>query len=148
MLQFNSNADDGVNATLNLLNKRPDAQRVARIIVSDSQTCGSSRPNGRSPSRRSRLHLRRRYPGRQAALLRQGILLHYDPFTIDLLNVDSVGFLADSRARRAGEDLPGGGAQRAGKRDRQPATIDEPSNKGGCFEKYPSSRSSTAARNP
>lgn len=97
VLQFNSNSDDGVNATLNLLNNDLTLHGVARIILSDSQDV-------------------RIYPGNREVVVKKGrdftfsgavqagkltfhgkeYYFHYDPFVVDLLNVDSVSFKADS----------------------------------------------------
>lgn len=97
VLQFNSNAPDGVNGTINLLNNDLALKGVSRIQLSDSQDV-------------------KIYPADQLVTIKKdrdftfgGVIkagkltfhgkeyyFHYQPFTIDLLNVDSVAFLADS----------------------------------------------------
>jgi hypothetical protein len=150
VLQFNSNSDDGVNATLNLLNNDLTMKGVARIIVSDSQDV-------------------RIFPSEQLVTLKKGrdftfggtiqagkltfhgkeYYFHYEPFNIDLLNVDSVSFMATSfepndqgehtlvRVKNVLEQVTG------------TLEIDAPSNKGGlqqkkypAFPKFNSSRES------
>ncbi len=139
VLQFNSNVDDGVNATLNLLNYDLAMRGVARIVVSDSQDV-------------------KIYPSEKTITIKKGrdftfggsiqagklqyygkeYYFHYDPFTIDLLNVDSVSFMADSfekneqgrttlvRVKNVLEQVTG------------TLEIDAPSNKSGRQqEKYP-----------
>lgn len=97
VLQFNSNSPDGVNGTINLLNYDLALKGVARIILSDSQDVKIY------PSE----HLVTVKKGRdftfggnvQAGKLNfygKEYYFHYDPFIIDLLNVDSVSFYADS----------------------------------------------------
>ncbi len=97
VLQFNSNSSDGVNGTINLLNNDLTLKGVAKITLSDSQDV-------------------KIYPSEKLVTIKKGrdfsfggmvkagkltffgkeYFFHYAPFTIDLLNVDSVGFLADS----------------------------------------------------
>lgn len=96
VLQINSNSDS-VNATVNLLNYDLAIMGVSRIVMSDSQdvkifpsqklvtvkkgrdfTFGGSVQAGKL-----------QYYGKE-------YYFHYDPFVIDLLNVDSVSFMADS----------------------------------------------------
>jgi len=96
VLQINSNSDS-VNATVNLLNYDLAIMGVARIVMSDSQdvkifpseklvtvkkgrdfTFGGSVQAGKL-----------QYYGKE-------YYFHYAPFVIDLLNVDSVSFMADS----------------------------------------------------
>ena len=96
-LQFNSNSDDGVNAQLNLLNNDLTMKGVAVINLSDSQDVKIY------PSERSIVLKKDRdfsFGGRiQAGKLQyfgKDYYFHYDDFLIDLLNVDSVSFYADS----------------------------------------------------
>jgi hypothetical protein len=97
VLQFNSNSPDGVNGTINLLNNDLALNGVSRITVSDSQDV-------------------KIYPAKKLVTIKKdrdftfgGVIkagkltyfgkeyyFHYEPFVIDLLNVDSVAFLADS----------------------------------------------------
>ena len=131
VLQINSNSDS-VNATVNLLNYDLAISGVARIIMSDSQdvkifpseklvtvkkgrdfTFGGSVQAGKL-----------QYYGKE-------YYFHYAPFVIDLLNVDSVSFMADSfekneegvttlvRVKNVLEQVTG------------TLEIDEPSNKSG-----------------
>ncbi len=131
VLQFNSNSDS-VNATVNLLNYDLAIMGVARIVMSDSQdvkifpseklvtvkkgrdfTFGGSVQAGKL-----------QYYGKE-------YYFHYAPFVIDLLNVDSVSFMADSfekngegvytlvRVKNVLEQVTG------------TLEIDEPSNKSG-----------------
>lgn len=139
VLQFNSTSDDGVNGTINLLNNDLVLKGVSRIILSDSQDV-------------------RIYPSEKLVTIKQGrdftfggniqagklnyygkeYYFHYDPFIIDLLNVDSVSFYADSfepdesgrhtlvRVKNVLENVTG------------TLEIDEPSNKSGLQQKkYP-----------
>lgn len=140
VLQFNSNVDDGVNATLNLLNYDLAMKGVARIQMSDSQDV-------------------RIFPSQKEVIIKKGrdftfggqvqagkltfhgkeYYFHYDNFTVDLLNVDSVSFMADSfekndegrttlvKVKNVLEQVTG------------TLEIDAPSNKGGLHQKdYPS----------
>ncbi|MCB0795454.1 MAG: hypothetical protein KDB88_12015 [Flavobacteriales bacterium] len=97
VLQINSNGENGVNGTLNLLNYDLALEGVSRIIVSDSQDV-------------------KIYPADQKVVIKKGrdftfggmvqagklqfhgkeYYFHYEPFVIDLLNVDSVSFYADT----------------------------------------------------
>lgn len=136
VLQFNSKGQDGVNATLNLLNWDLALVGVARIILSDSQDV-------------------RIFPSEQKITIKKGrdftfggmvqagklqyhgkeYYFHYDPFTVDLLNVDSVSFYADSfepdengetgwvRVRNVLEQVSG------------TLEVDAPSNKSGLHQK-------------
>ncbi len=138
-IQFNSTVDDDVNATLNLLNYDLAMRGVASILMSDSQdvriypaektitikknrdfTFGGSVKAGRL-----------QYYGKE-------YYFHYDPFVIDLLNVDSVSFMATSfekndegentlvRVKNVLEQVTG------------TLEIDAPSNKSGLLQKdYP-----------
>ncbi|MCB0791610.1 MAG: hypothetical protein H6595_11360 [Flavobacteriales bacterium] len=139
VLQFNSNSPDGVNASLNLLNNDLTLKGVARVIVSDSQDVKIY------PSERTVVVKKDRdftFGGMvQAGKLQfhgKEYYFHYDPFVIDLLNVDSVSFYADSfelddqgrsdlvRVKNVLENVTGS------------LEIDQPSNKSGLLqEKYP-----------
>ena len=96
-LQFNSEMDGSVNASINLLNNDLTLVGVTRILVSDSQDV-------------------KIYPSDKTVIIKKGrdftfggviqagrleyfgkeYFFHYEPFTIDLLNVDSVSFMATS----------------------------------------------------
>ncbi|HMN06002.1 MAG TPA: hypothetical protein PKD45_09765 [Flavobacteriales bacterium] len=139
VLQFNSNSPDGVNGTINLLNNDLALKGVARITLSDSQDV-------------------KIYPADQAVTIKKdrdfsfgGMIkagkltfhgkeyyFHYEPFVIDLLNVDSVAFVADSfepdengrsrlvKVKNVLENVAG------------TLEVDAPSNKNGLQqEKYP-----------
>jgi len=96
VLQFNSSTADGKNATLSLLNYDLILQGVRRIILSDSQsvkiypaeqmvTIKKNRDfNFAGVVQAGKLH----YFGKEYAF-------KYDPFMIDLINVDSVSIYAD-----------------------------------------------------
>lgn len=139
VLQFNSNSDDGINASLNLLNNDLTMRGVARIIVSDSQDV-KILPSGKT------ITLKKGRDFTFGGAIQAGKLtfhgkeyyFHYAPFTIDLLNVDSVSFMATSfdtddkgqhtlvRVKNVLEQVTG------------TLEIDAQSNKGGLQqEKYP-----------
>lgn len=139
VLQFNSNSEDGINASLNLLNNDLTMKGVARIIVSDSQDV-KILPSGKT------ITLKKGRDFTFGGAIQAGKLtfhgkeyyFHYAPFTIDLLNVDSVSFMATSfdknekgehtlvRVKNVLEQVTG------------TLEIDAPSNKGGLQqEKYP-----------
>jgi hypothetical protein len=96
-LQINSTSEDGINATLNLLNNDLTMKGVARIVLSDSQDVKifpSEKTivmkKGRDFSFGGSVHAGKlQYFGKD-------YFFHYDNFLIDLLNVDSVAFHADS----------------------------------------------------
>lgn len=139
VLQFNSNSDDGVNATINLLNNDLSMKGVARIVVSDSQDV-KIYPSGKLVTIKKGRDFtfggsiqagRLQYYGKE-------YYFHYDPFVVDLLNVDSVSFMATSfekdgdgnhtlvRVKNVLEQVTG------------TLEIDAPSNKGGLKQKdYP-----------
>ncbi len=96
-IQFNSSVDDGVNATLNLLNNDLTMQGVTTILMSDSQDVRIY-PSGRAITIKKNRDFtfggsikagRLQYYGKE-------YYFHYAPFTIDLINVDSVSFMATS----------------------------------------------------
>ncbi len=132
VLQFNSNSDDGKNALLNLLNWDLTLRGVSRIIVSDSQDV-KIYPAGKE------VVVKKDRDFSFGGVVQAGKLtyhgkeyyFHYDPFIVDLLNVDSVSFMADSfdpdenghtywvKVRNVLEQVSG------------TLEIDEPSNKSG-----------------
>ena len=139
VLQFNSNSPDGVNGTINLLNNDLALKGVSRITLSDTQDV-------------------KIYPAEQlvtikknrdftfGGMIKAGKLtfygkeyyFHYAPFVIDLLNVDSVGFLAESFDR----DEHGRGRLKKVKNVLENVTgtleVDAATNKNGLQqEKYP-----------
>ena len=97
VLQFNSNSDDNTNATLNLLNYDLSMRGVARILVSDSQDVKIFPADRTITLKKDRdftfagsIHAGRlKFYGKE-------YYFHYDNFTVDLLNVDSVSFMATS----------------------------------------------------
>ncbi len=97
VLQFTSNAEDGVNGTINLLNSDLVLKGVAKIIMSDSQDVRIY-PSGREVTLKKDRDFT--FGGNIAAgklnYYGKEYYFHYKPFTIDLLNVDSVSFYADS----------------------------------------------------
>ena len=132
VLQINSNIDDGKNAVLNLLNWDLTVRGVSRIIVSDSQDVKIYPSNKEVVVKKDRDFSfggvvqagKLTYHGKE-------YYFHYDPFVVDLLNVDSVSFMADSfepddngfhyqvKVRNVLEQVSG------------TLEIDEPSNKSG-----------------
>ena len=134
VLQFNSNSDS-VNATVNLLNYDLAIMGVARVVVSDSQDV-KIYPSGKQVTVKKGRDFT--FGGSiQAGKLQfygKEYYFHYDPFTVDLLNVDSVSFMADSfekneqgqttlvRVKNVLEQVTG------------TLEIDEPSNKNGLQE--------------
>jgi hypothetical protein len=96
VLQFNSNSDS-LNATVNLLNYDLAIMGVARIVMSDSQDVKIypsdkivTVKKGRDFSFGGSVQAGKlQYFGKE-------YYFHYEPFVIDLLNVDSVSFMADS----------------------------------------------------
>jgi hypothetical protein len=101
VLQFNSNSDS-VNATVNLLNYDLAIMGVARVVVSDSQDV-KIYPSGKQVTVKKGRDFT--FGGSvQAGKLQfygKEYYFHYDPFVIDLLNVDSVSFMADSFEKNA-----------------------------------------------
>ena len=139
VLQFNSNSSDGVNATINLLNYDLALKGVARIVVSDSQDVTIYPRDQLVTVKKGRDFT---FGGKvQAGKLQffgKEYYFHYDPFIVDLLNVDSVSFYADSfepdekgrttlvRVKNVLEQVSG------------TLEIDQPTNKSGLLqEKYP-----------
>ncbi|MCU0320085.1 MAG: hypothetical protein MUE88_08405, partial [Flavobacteriales bacterium] len=140
VLQFNSNVDDGVNATLNLLNYDLAMKGVARIQMSDSQDV-------------------RIFPAQKEVIIKKGrdftfggqvqagkltfhgkeYYFHYDNFTVDLLNVDSVSFMADSFEKNEEGRTTLVKVKNVLEQVTGTLEIDAPSNKGGRHQKdYPS----------
>ncbi|HEX2616762.1 MAG TPA: hypothetical protein VHL57_04420, partial [Flavobacteriales bacterium] len=139
VLQFNSNSEDGVNGTINLLNNDLALKGVSRVIVSDSQDVKIYPSNKEITIKKDRDFT---FGGNiQAGKLNyygKEYYFHYAPFIIDLLNVDSVSFYADSfeadengnhrlvRVKNVLEKVSG------------TLEVDEPSNKSGLQQKkYP-----------
>ncbi len=96
-LQFNSTVDDNVNATINLLNNDLTMKGVSVILMSDSQDV-------RIYPAEKTITIKKNRDFTFAGSIKAGRLqyygkeyyFHYDPFTIDLVNVDSVSFMASS----------------------------------------------------
>lgn len=96
-IQFNSTVEGSVNATLNLLNNDLAMQGVASILMSDSQDVRIYPADKTITIKKNRDFTfggsvkagRLQYYGKE-------YYFHYDPFTIDLINVDSVSFMATS----------------------------------------------------
>jgi hypothetical protein len=147
-LQFNSTVDDNVNATLNLLNNDLTMQGVSTILMSDSQDVRIY-PAGKA------ITIKKNRDFTFAGSIKAGRLqyygkeyyFHYDPFIIDLVNVDSVSFMASSfeadadgrhslvRVKNVLEQVSG------------TLEIDAPSNKSGRQQqKYPQYPVFTSAR--
>lgn len=147
-LQFNSTVDDNVNATLNLLNNDLMMKGVSTILMSDSQDV-------RIYPAEKTITIKKNRDFTFAGSIKAGRLqyygkeyyFHYDPFIIDLVNVDSVSFMATSfepnaegqhtlvRVKNVLEQVSG------------TLEIDAPSNKSGRQqEKYPQYPVFTSAR--
>ncbi len=139
VLQLNSNAEDHINGTINLLNNDLALRGVAKIVLSDSQDVRIY-PSDRLVTVKKDRDLT--FGGNIAAgklnYYGKEYYFHYKPFVIDLLNVDSVSFYADSfdkdeqgrtrlvRVKNVLEQVTG------------TLEIDAPSNKSGLQqEKYP-----------
>jgi hypothetical protein len=146
-IQFNSSVDDDVNATINLLNNDLTMRGVATILMSDSQdvriypaektitikknrdfTFGGSIKAGRL-----------QYYGKE-------YYFHYDPFVIDLLNVDSVSFMATSFEKNDAGERNLVRVKNVLEQVTGTLEIDAPSNKSGLLQKdhpaYPKFNSS------
>lgn len=97
VLQLNSTAENGVNGTINLLNNDLALRGVARIVLSDSQDVRIFPKDQKVTVKRGRDMV---FAGNIAAgklnFYGKEYYFHYDPFTIDLLNVDSVSFHAEA----------------------------------------------------
>ncbi|MBX2971694.1 MAG: hypothetical protein KF797_01190 [Flavobacteriales bacterium] len=131
VLQFNSNAE-GANATVNLLNYDLAIMGVARIVVSDSQDVKIF-PSGRQVTVKKGRDFT--FGGSvQAGKLQfygKEYYFHYDPFVIDLLNVDSVSFMADSFEKNEQGERTRVRVKNVLEQVTGTLEIDEPSNKNG-----------------
>ena len=97
VLQFNSNSDDGINGTINLLNNDLALKGVARIILSDSQDVKIYPSEQLVTVKKDRdFTFGGKVQAGKLSYFGKEYYFHYQPFVIDLLNVDSVSFLADS----------------------------------------------------
>ena len=131
-LQFNSDVPDGVNGTINLLNNDLVLKGVARIILSDSQDVRIF------PSERTVTVKKDRdfsFGGKITAgrlnYFGKEYYFHYAPFIIDLLNVDSVSFYADSFEPDANGERPLVRVKNVLEKVTGTLEIDAPSNKSG-----------------
>ncbi|MBL0126967.1 MAG: hypothetical protein IPP83_05795 [Flavobacteriales bacterium] len=148
VLQFNSSVDDDVNATLNLLNFDLAMRGVSVINMSDSQdvriypaekmiTIKKNRDFTFSGSIKAG---RLQYYGKE-------YYFHYDPFVIDLINVDSVSFMATSFEKNAEGETPLVRVKNVLEQVSGTLEIDAPSNKSGRQqEKYPAYPKFNSAR--
>ena len=135
VLQFNSNIEDGRNAVLNLLNWDLTLRGVARIIVSDSQDV-KIYPAGKE------VVVKKDRDFSFGGVVQAGKLtyhgkeyyFHYDPFIVDLLNVDSVSFMADSFEPDENGFTYGVKVKNVLEQVTGTLEIDEPSNKSGIQE--------------
>jgi hypothetical protein len=148
VLQFNSNTEDGINATLNLLNYDLAMKGVARIIVSDSQDVKIF-PKDRLVT------LKKGRDFTFGGAIQAGKLtfhgkeyyFHYEPFTIDLLNVDSVSFMATSFEKNERGEHTLVKVKNVLEQVSGTLEIDAPSNKGGLQQKkYPAFPKFNSAR--
>jgi len=97
VLQFNSNSPDGVNGTINLLNNDLALKGVSRIMMSDSQDVKIYPSDKQVTIKKNRdFSFGGMVKAGKLTFHGKEYFFHYDPFIIDLLNVDSVSFLADS----------------------------------------------------
>lgn len=139
VLQFNSKSEDGVNATINLLNYDLAMKGVSSIVMSDSQDV-KIYPSGKLVTIKKGRDFtfggsvkagRLQYYGKE-------YYFHYEPFVIDLINVDSVSFMATSFDDEG--DGRGGLVRVKNVLEQVSGTleIDAPSNKSGLQQKdYP-----------
>jgi hypothetical protein len=97
VLQFNSNSEDGVNGTINLLNNELALKGVSRIILSDSQDVKIFPAEKLVTIKKDRdFTFGGMVKAGKLSFYGKEYYFHYKAFSIDLLNVDSVSFLADS----------------------------------------------------
>lgn len=97
VLQFNSNSPDGVNGTINLLNNDLALKGVSRITMSDSQDVNIYPAEKLVTIKKDRdFSFGGVVKAGKLTYYGKEYFFHYEPFVIDLLNVDSVGFLAES----------------------------------------------------
>ncbi|HEY0976858.1 MAG TPA: hypothetical protein VGE21_05265, partial [Flavobacteriales bacterium] len=139
VLQLNSNAEDGVNGTINLLNNDLALRGVSKIVLSDSQDVRIYPSQKLVTVKKDRdLTFGGNITAGKLNYYGKEYYFHYAPFVIDLLNVDSVSFYADSfekdaegrrrlvRVKNVLEQVTG------------TLEIDAPSNKSGLQQKkYP-----------
>ena len=132
VLQFNSDAEDGLNGSINLLNNDLTLKGVARIILSDSQDVRIF------PSERTVTVKKGRdftFGGKITAgklnYFGKEYYFHYDPFIIDLLNVDSVSFYADAFEPDANGEFSLVRVKNVLEKVTGTLEIDEPNNKSG-----------------
>lgn len=97
VLQFNSNSEDGVNGTINLLNNDLAIKGVSRIILSDSQDVKIFPAEKLVTVKKDRdFSFGGMVKAGKLSFYGKEYYFHYKLYSIDLLNVDSVGFIADS----------------------------------------------------
>ncbi|MEO5585993.1 MAG: hypothetical protein ABIQ75_11095, partial [Flavobacteriales bacterium] len=97
VLQFNSNSPDGVNGTINLLNNDLALKGVSRITMSDSQDVKIYPAEKLVSIKKDRdFSFGGMVKAGKLTYYGKEYFFHYQAFVIDLLNVDSVGFLAES----------------------------------------------------
>lgn len=139
VLQFNSNMENGKNAIINLLNNDLAISGIARIVLSDSQDVKIYPDEGKVLVKKNRdFQFGGVVKAGKLQFYGKEYFFHYEPFVVDLLNVDSVSFYADSfeadedgfrslvRVKNVIENISG------------TLEIDEPSNKSGLWQKdYP-----------
>jgi hypothetical protein len=93
VLQFNSNSEDGVNGTINLLNNDLALKGVSRIILSDSQDVKIFPAEKLVTIKKDRdFTFGGMVKAGKLSFYGKEYYFHYKAFTIDLLNVDSVSF--------------------------------------------------------
>lgn len=139
VLQLNSNSEGGVNATVNLLNNDLALKGVARILVSDSQDVVIYPKDGDVTVKKGRDFT---FGGKVSAgklnFFGKDYYFHYDPFIIDLLNVDSVSFYADSFEKNENGETSLVRVKNVLEKVTGTLEIDQPTNKNGLLQKeYP-----------
>jgi hypothetical protein len=96
-LQLNSNAEGGKTATLDLADMDLALRGVSRIVLSDSQDVKIYPKDKEVVVKKGRdLSFSGVVQAGKLTFYGQDYYFHYTPFTIDLPNVDSVSFQADS----------------------------------------------------
>ncbi|MBL0045262.1 MAG: hypothetical protein IPP33_12975 [Flavobacteriales bacterium] len=132
VLQFTSSADDGVNGTINLLNYDLALKGVARIILSDSQDVKIYPSNKEVTVKKGRdFSFGGNIVAGKLTYYGKEYYFHYDPFIIDLLNVDSVSFYADSFEANENGETSLIRVKNVLEKVTGTLEIDEPSNKSG-----------------
>jgi len=139
VIQFNSNSEDGVNATLNLLNYDLALKGVSRIVVSDSQDVTIYPKDQLVTVKKGRdFSFAGKVQAGKLQFFGKEYYFHYDPFIVDLLNVDSVSFYADSFEKDENNETHLVRVKNVLEQVNGTLEIDQPTNKNGLLQdKYP-----------